>query len=74
MNVLNLDSKTTKSYATEENLMKALVKFGFENDKPLIVCTREGRWTAVFGFDISGLKKQGGYIGIYASKGFMTID
>jgi len=70
--MMNID--TCKSYATEENLMKALVKHGFEKDYPLIVRNREGRFTAVFGLHLSGLGKRGGYIGVYASKGFMTID
>lgn len=63
-----------RSYATEANLMKALEKLGFAGDKPLVVKNREGRFTAVFGCDLSGLKEHGGYIGVYASAGFMTID
>lgn len=70
--MLNID--TCKSYATEENLNKALVKLGFDKHQPLIVCNREGRFTAVFGFDNSGLKTKGGYVGVYANAGFMMID
>lgn len=63
-----------RSYATEANLMKALEKFGFAEDRPLICRTRDGRWTAVFGMHLSGLAREGGYIGVYSSQGFMTID
>lgn len=70
--MLNID--TCKSYATEDNLMKALKKLGFDQDRPLIVRNREGRFTAVFGLHLSGLGAEGGYIGKYAGQGFMTID
>lgn len=70
--MLNID--TCRSYATEANLMKALEKLGFDKDKPLVVRNREGRFTAVFGFDLSGIKAHGGYIALYANAGFMTID
>jgi hypothetical protein len=69
---MNIDN--AKSYATEENLMKALTKLGFAEDRPLIVRNREGRYTAVFGFHLSGLGLNGGYLAKYASQGFLTID
>lgn len=71
---MDLSIDNAKSFASEANLIKALTKLSFINDRPLIVRNREGRWTAVFGFDNSGLKKQGGYVGVYADAGFMTID
>lgn len=37
-----------KSYATEKNLLKALEKLGLADRNPLIVRTRECRWTAIF--------------------------
>jgi hypothetical protein len=43
---LNID--TSKSYATEENLMKALRKLGLADRKPMVVCNRAGRFTAIF--------------------------
>ncbi len=67
--MLNID--TTKSYATEENLIKAISKLGFEKDRPLVVCNREGRFTAVFGLHLSGVS---GDPTRYARHGFMTID
>ena len=49
--VLDLDSKYVKSYASEENLKKAMVKDGIQNGRYLIVMTPKGRWTAlVIGF------------------------
>jgi 3-mercaptopyruvate sulfurtransferase SseA len=43
---MNID--TAKSYATEENLTKALTKLGIADWHPMIVRNREGRFTAVF--------------------------
>lgn len=45
---------TAKSYATEANLLAALEKLGLDKLRPLIVRNREGRWTAVFGYALSG--------------------
>lgn len=61
--------KTTRSYATKKSLESALVKMGFSNDRHLIVCTEAGRFTAVFPFS----NFDGGYVGRYADKGFMTL-
>jgi len=44
--MLNIDN--AKSYATEENLMKALEKVGLTALRPIIVCNRAGRFTAIF--------------------------
>ena len=43
------DIDKCKSYATKENLAKALDKMGVTKmDRPLPVCTSDGRWTAIF--------------------------
>ena len=63
----------SRSYATEANLLAALRKLGFENDRPLIARNHEGRWTAIFGFHLSGVYKTGD-VTRYARRGFMTID
>jgi hypothetical protein len=45
----SIDSKHIKSYATKENLEAALVKMGVTKmDRPLAVCTSNGRHTAIF--------------------------
>lgn len=45
----SIDSKHIKSYATKEGLAKALDKMGVDKtDRPLAVCTSNGRWTAIF--------------------------
>lgn len=61
---------TVRSYATEEGLMKGLKKFGFDEDRFLVVKTLENRYTAIF--SVSNFSN-GGYIGLYSSKGFMTM-
>lgn len=65
--MFNIDNM--KSYATEENLVKALTKLGFVNDRHFVVCNRAGRFTAVF--PVSNIKC--GYLGLYAQHGFLTI-
>ena len=64
-------SETTRSYASEANLRKALEKFGFHNDRFIVVRTPDGRWTAIF--TVAGNFVNCGYIALYASQGFMTI-
>lgn len=45
----SIESKHIKSYSTRENLAKALDKMGVtRRQRPLAVCTSDGRWTAVF--------------------------
>ncbi|AIK68421.1 hypothetical protein P10VF_208 [Rhizobium phage vB_RleM_P10VF] len=68
----NIDN--CKSYKTEDNLYKAINKLGLtrELDQFLVVCNREGRFTAIFSPQsprISG----GGYIGFYSQYGFMVF-
>lgn len=67
----NID--TAKSYATEENLMKALKKLGFDAYRPMVVRNREGRYTAIFSLSMSGLGAEGGYIAIFSAQGFKTF-
>jgi len=68
MNIqMNLDE--CKSYATEENLNKALKKFGFDTHRHVVARTRDGRWTAIF----PQSNIQGGYLALYACKGFFTL-
>ena len=71
MNALNID--TAKSYATEENLMKGLKAMGLDTLRPLVVRNRAGRFTAVFGLQISGLAKTGN-VTLAARHGFPTIN
>jgi len=68
--IFNID--TAKSYATEENLMKALVKLGFDKCSPLVVMNRVGRHTAVFGLHLSGVAASGD-VTKFARHGFKTI-
>jgi hypothetical protein len=49
---LNID--TARSYATEANLDKYLAKVGLDECRPLKVLNTAGRWTAVFGYALSG--------------------
>lgn len=62
-------NEQTRTYSSVENLKKALEKFGFAQDRHLIVWTETGRVTAVF----PASNIQGGYIGRYASRGFFTL-
>jgi hypothetical protein len=48
------DWSSTKSYANEENLNKALTKLGLDKFNSLHVRTPEGRWTAIFGKNFMG--------------------
>lgn len=47
----NIDTAT--SYATEDNLRKALDRKGLANYRPLVVRNRAGRWTAIFGLSFT---------------------
>ena len=70
-NILNIDN--AKSYATEANLLKALKEKGLDGMRPLIVCNRAGRFTAVFGIHLSGMYVSGN-VTAAARCGFKTID
>lgn len=62
---INTEWKYTKSYATEEALMKKIEQckndYPEHHDRFLVVRTPEGRWTAIVVLD----KSSGGYIGRY---------
>ncbi|AKE44869.1 hypothetical protein AU106_gp238 [Sinorhizobium phage phiM9] len=68
----NIDN--AKSYKTEANLMKALEKIGIndQEDVFMVVCNREGRFTALFSARSPRLR-DGGYIGVYSQFGFKTF-
>jgi len=65
---MNIDD--AKSYATEENLMKALKKLKLNDRLPLVVLNRKGRFTAVFGLQNG---RANGDIMFAARHGFKTI-
>lgn len=68
---IDFDSKHIKTYKTEQNLMKRLHEdrdmYPEHNDRVMVVCTPQGRWTAVVILD----KQTGGYAGRY--EGFVKI-
>lgn len=61
--MLNIDN--SKSYATEENLMKALKKLRVQQGY-VVVKNRRDRYTAVFSYHVHGVRM------VHA--GFMTIN
>jgi len=63
------DIDTCRSYSNENNLLLALKKLGFDQDRFLTVCTRSGRYTAIF--PVSNITD--GHLGRYANQGFMTL-
>lgn len=68
---MNID--TARSFASEAALMRCLTKLGLADMRPLVVCNRQGRFTAVFGLHLSGLAATGNVT--YAARlGFHTID
>ena len=79
-NAITLDE--CRSYATRENMIKGVAKFGLDNfaapgEIPMrYIETRnaDGRWTAVFLVsEYFNRNKTGGYIGIASQHGFMSI-
>jgi hypothetical protein len=67
-----IDTKYIKSYKTKENLVKALKGYGIDDHRHLIVCTENGRFTAVF--PQSNLKQHDiCYMGYYGQFGFMIF-
>ena len=79
-NMISIDD--CKSYASEDNLHKALKRlgldaYGCEGEVPCryIVCrTAAGRWTAVFLVsEHFAVNKTGGYIGFASEHGFMSV-
>lgn len=65
------DIETCRSYTTRERLIQALEKFGFGSYRYVIVCNSQGRFTAIFPY--SEIAKEGGYMGVFACKGFLTL-
>lgn len=68
MNIIRLDE--CRTYKTEANLMAALERLGFATHRFIIACTAAGRFTAIFP---ATNFKGGGYMGLYAQHGFLTI-
>jgi hypothetical protein len=69
---MDINSKYIKSYASEENLLKALKKAKIDDQRYMIVWTKEGRCTAVFpqnNFERYGIS----YMGFYSQFGFMVF-
>jgi hypothetical protein len=64
------DIDTARSYATEARLNRALTKIGLAEARPIIVRNRAGRWTAVFGWNLSGI----GAPMVIAHAGFKVIN
>jgi hypothetical protein len=68
------NDKNIRSYKTKANLEAAIKKLGFTDpflDKYVVVCTDAGRYTAIF--SSLRFRQEGGYIGLYAQHGFLTI-
>ncbi|AAT69520.1 gp44 [Alphaproteobacteria phage PhiJL001] len=74
--------ENSKSYATEANLDKALVKLGLAEYTGgekfacrYIKCQNgEGRWTAIFLIsEYFNRNETGGYVGIASQHGFMSV-
>lgn len=57
-----------KSYVSEENLVKALVKLGFDKHRYVIVKTLDDRFTAMF-----PASECNGFMSLFANHGFYTI-
>lgn len=68
--MFNIDS--AKSYATEENLTKALKKIGLDKAPGVVVCNRAGRFTAIF--TAENLRVADVWLSYPAHKGFMTVS
>jgi hypothetical protein len=67
---MNMNIDDCKSYATEIHLRRGLEKLGFADHRHLVVCNRKGRFTAIFP---ASNFRDGGYVGLYAQHGFMTL-
>lgn len=77
-----IELNNCKSYATEENLLRALAKlgldeYGSEGEMPckfIVARTTEGRWTAIFLISqYFNLNKTGGYVAFASQHGFMSV-
>jgi phage gp16-like protein len=58
------------SYATEDNLVRALTKLGLNEFTYLVVCNRKGRFTAIF---YRALSEFQGDVARAARHGFKTL-
>jgi hypothetical protein len=72
----DINVPTIKSYATRENLVKALTNLKIADHPHMVVRNDEGRWTAIFpqsNFERKWLWDGNvmPYIAFYASLGFM---
>lgn len=74
--------ENAKSYATEANLRKGLVKLGLDEltmgeqhaCRYIIARTPDGRWTAIFLVsEFFNVNKTGGYVGFASQHGFMSV-
>ena len=72
--MLDINEKTIRSYKTKANLKAAIANLGFTDpflDRHIVVCREDGRYTAIF--SSFRFRHEGGYIGLYAQHGFVTI-
>jgi len=65
-----MDINSCRSYATRENLKKNLAKLGLDKHRPIIVRNDQGRWTAIFGYTLSGYPNPA----TIAHMGYMVIN
>ena len=70
-----MDINTAKSYATKENLNKALVKAGIDDHRHLVVSNDKGRFTAIFPFTNIKDNRYGiqGNVSLYPRYGFFIF-
>ncbi len=72
---MNLNIDNSRSYKTEANLVKALAAMGVDDTwRKIVVCNREGRFTAIFPLGANSPCDQG-IINIcgMAHRGFMVV-
>lgn len=67
-----ININNARSYSDETRLWKALEKLGLHGARPLVVCNRDGRFTAVFG--VAALANLGISAGTPATNGFPVIS
>lgn len=68
-----MDIDTSRNYATEANLEAALAKLGFASHRHVVVCTRNGRFTAIFPASNLNSGPHQGDMTLYARHGFFTL-
>lgn len=62
------DINKARSYASKSRLIGALEKMGFADKRFVIVCTENGRYTAIF-----PASEAGANVTRFAREGFMTV-